>query len=84
MSCRQGITSRNNLIRQQKVFGKVYLIRHVTRGTFITLDIHASMFGDMMHIQGELDYSGMFKPCPLHLHRCAGGNHGSLWQTLLP
>lgn len=50
MPCRQGITSRSNL-DMQRTFGKVYLIRYVTRGTFQTLDIHASTFGKMIHIQ---------------------------------
>lgn len=61
----------------QKTFGKVYPIRYATQGAFRTLDIHASMFGDMIHIQGGAGLLRNVQTMPLRLAQMCPKNQGS-------
>ena len=59
----------------QKTFGKVYLKTHVTGGALRTLDIHASMFEDMIHIQWGVGLLKNVQTMLLRLSQMCHENH---------
>lgn len=67
----------------QRAFGKVYLIRYVTRGTFQILDIHASMFGKMIHIQWRTGLLRNVQTVPLGLTEVCPESHVCLRELMV-